>query len=441
MWVINGLHRLFSCPCTIFEAAKKPLALIAANARHNTNTAFYSMNSNAINTPILETARAHVYQLLDTKLTEDHRYHDRQHTERVCQALMQLGQASGLSEEELELLELAGLFHDTGFTQTYEGHEAISRQLAAAFLSAQQYPEDKQEKVLQLIDVTFPPKEPSSLLEQLMCDADLSNLASPDYFDYLQGLRHEWEVFLNQTYNEKEWYALNYKFVKQHQYYSDAARIAYTEQWNTNRKALKKMRNAEREEKAPTAAKKQTAGSSYISDSKSAQTMFKTSLRNHIDLSTLADNKANIMLSVNALIITIVMPLAASFVKGNIYGLIPMILLLLTCLTSMIFATLATRPIKMGGLTDEQTISSGKSNLFFFGNFYRMTFDKYEKGMIEVISDNSKLDNSIMRDLFFLGSSLGRKYRQLRICYTIFMWGVIITVLTFALLYSWNISQ
>jgi len=169
--------------------------------------------------------------------------------------------------------------------------------------------------------------------------------------------------------------------------------------------------------------------------------MFKTSLRNHLDLSTLADNKANIMLSVNALLITIVMPLAASYVRDNVYGLIPMATLLLTCLSSMVFATLATRPIHMGGKTDERSIQEGKSNLFFFGNFFKMPYERYEKGMLEVVSDESKLDSSIMRDLYFLGASLGRKYRLLRICYTIFMWGVIVSVALFGLLYSWNINS
>jgi len=388
----------------------------------------------------LEDARAYVREMLSTKLSPDHRYHNLQHTQRVCRALQRLGERSGLKEEELEILEFAGLFHDTGFVETYEGHEAISRQIAEDFLSQRGYPAERRERVLQLIDVTFPPKEPDGTLEKLICDADLSNLASENYFEYLEGLRHEWAVFLNQSYTDEEWYTLNYKFVKKHRFYSDAAQELYAEQWERNRKALKKMRNEVREQNA-SAKKASASPGGAISNSKSAQTMFKTSLRNHLDLSTLADNKANIMLSVNALLITIVMPLAASYVRDNVYGLIPMATLLLTCLSSMVFATLATRPIHMGGKTDERSIQEGKSNLFFFGNFFKMPYERYEKGMLEVVSDESKLDSSIMRDLYFLGASLGRKYRLLRICYTIFMWGVIVSVALFGLLYSWNINS
>ena len=97
--------------------------------------------------------------------------------------------------------------------------------------------------------------------------------------------------------------------------------------------------------------------------------MFKTALRNHMDLSNLADNKANIMLSVNALIVTIAIPMGAGYVNDDSHLMIPVIILLLTCLSSMIFATLATRPIPMTGHTSQEAIQEGRANLFFFGNF------------------------------------------------------------------------
>ena len=107
----------------------------------------------------------------------------------------------------------------------------------------------------------------------------------------------------------------------------------------------------------------------------------------------------------------------------------------------MIFATLATRPIKMLGYTSKEQIQAKESNLFFFGNFYDMSFQEYQEGIQQVIADEEGLDNTIMRDLFFLGRSLGTKYRQLRICYNIFMVGIVSTVLIFAICYGiWGID-
>jgi len=101
----------------------------------------------------------------------------------------------------------------------------------------------------------------------------------------------------------------------------------------------------------------------------------------------------------------------------------------------MIFATLATRPIRMTGKTEQKSIEEGQSNLFFFGNFYKMPFETYKTGIRHVLDEEEYLEDSIMRDLYFLGKSLGRKYAQLRICYTVFMLGVVITVLGFLAAY------
>ncbi len=392
---------------------------------------------------IVADAEKYVGALLEEKLTEDHRYHNVQHTFNVRDAAREIATAMELSEEEFELLDLACLFHDTGFTQTYEGHEAISGQIARKFLEQKNYPEEKINTVLTLIDATFPSKQPLTVLEEVIKDADLSNLASENYLDMLKDLRYEWATFLNSIYSDEEWFKMNYKFVKKHHYFTAAARGIFGYQVKTNRERLKELRGRfdlgkAKSKKTDTKPVKQDLSNlsvGYITGSKSAQMMFKTSLRNHLDLSTLADNKANIMLSVNALIITIAMPLAASYVKSNIYLLIPMGSLLATCLLSMIFATLATRPIKMMGYTGQESIREGKSNLFFFGNFYKMSFEEYHQGMSQVISKEESLEGSIMRDLYYLGRSLGMKYRQLRICYTIFMWGIIATVAIFGLSY------
>jgi hypothetical protein len=103
----------------------------------------------------------------------------------------------------------------------------------------------------------------------------------------------------------------------------------------------------------------------------------------------------------------------------------------------MIFATLATRPIPMKGVSSMESILAKKSNLFFFGNYFKMSFDEYEKGMNATVADDDILDSTIMRDLFFLGKTLGSKYAYLRKCYTIFMYGIILAVISFVIVFIW----
>lgn len=374
---------------------------------------------------VIDAIEKHISDLLSTRLDERYLYHNLKHTLAVRDACLLLADKTGLPDEDREVLELAALLHDTGFIEKYDGHEEVSCRIAEELLSQHNYPADKLSKVLACIATTQLSSQPETLLEMLMRDADLAHLASDDYFMWVAALRDEWRIFQKQTYPDHEWNELNHKFLKGHSYYTNAARELWDEKKNANQKALKKL------------AKPADAGpdSGRITASRSAQMMFKTSLRNHIDLSNLADNKANIMLSINAIIITIAMPLAATYVKANPYLLAPMAALLSTCLISMFFATMATRPIKMTGLTSDEAIQQGQANLFFFGNFFKMSFDEYRQGMQFIAADENRLDSAILRDLFFLGKSLGRKYTQLRTCYTVFLSGIGITVLIFAVSY------
>ena len=375
---------------------------------------------------IVHAAEKQVSRLLKNRLDEKITYHNLPHALAVRDAAMQLAARAALSEEDREILELAALFHDTGFVETYEGHEDAGCRIAEEVLHREGYPQEKLEKVLACITVTKISNQPENLLEMLMRDADMYHLASEDYLTTVGSLRKEWAVFQDQHYTDAEWHDLNHKFLKGHSYYSHAARELWDERKTANQKVLKKL------VKEKTAV---PAEDGRVTGTRSAQMMFKTSLRNHIDLSNLADNKANIMLSINAIIITIAMPLAATYVRAHAFLLAPMCAMLATCLTSMFYATMATRPIKMIGYTEKESVRQGKANLFFFGNFFKMSFEECSEGMLHIATDEKRLDSAILRDLFFLGKSLGRKYTQLRTCYTVFLVGVGITVLTFLISY------
>lgn len=54
-------------------------------------------------------------------------------------------------------------------------------------------------------------------------------------------------------------------------------------------------------------------------------------------------------------------------------------------------------------------------------------------GFMEMMKDREFLYGSLIRDLYFLGKVLGRKYFLIRIAYTVFMWGIIISVLSLLL--------
>jgi len=384
------------------------------------------------NPGILTSIERFVKEALTEKLSKDHHYHNLPHTLAVRNACLEMAERFRLSQADKEVLEIACLFHDTGFTEVYEGHEGVSHRIARAFLTQYDYPEAQLEKVLACIDATFPPHRPRNLLEKIIRDADMINLGSEGYPESLTALRHEWSVFMDQQFKNSDWFKYNYDFVSKHRYHTEIAEEMYGARKALNLEYLKRMAKKTKQQEKKTASKL----GDTIQSNRSAQMMFKTALRNHLDLSTLADNKANIMLSVNALILTIAAPMAMSYIRDNIVLIIPLICLLATCLISMVFATLATRPIKMTGSTTREAIEEGTSNLFFFGNFYRMSIEDYQSGVRSVVADEEKLENAIQRDLFFLGRSLGNKYKQLRICYNVFMVGMIFTIIVLVVVYT-----
>lgn len=377
------------------------------------------------NEAIIQKAKDFVTAYMGRELSVEMKFHDMNHTLDVWNAVKKIAEEEGLSEIEKKRLELAALFHDLGYTKIYNGHEEAGVELAKEYLLKENHPESEIALIGDLILATKMGVKPKSRLEEIIRDADMNHLASKKYKKYSRALLHEWKYFCRKDYTEGDWTAMNFSFLENHQYYTEAAKKIFQAGKDKNFKKLTKMK----------AVKQKPKTNAALAGSKSAQMAFKTALRNHIDLTALADNKANIMLSVNAILITISIPYMPGYIRENPMLLIPASILIITSISSVIAATLATRPIKMSGKSNPDKIKTGAANLFFFGNYYKMKKEDYMVAITEVINDEAILEKSVISDLFHLGSSLGRKYKMLRICYTIFMLGMCLTVIASILIH------
>jgi hypothetical protein len=139
------------------------------------------------------------------------------------------------------------------------------------------------------------------------------------------------------------------------------------------------------------------------------------------------------MISVNSIIISVSLTVLLARLAFYPEYIIPTLILLLVCLSAIIFAILATRPSINKGRFTEEDIRHKRTNLLFFGNFHKMKLDEYQWAMNEMLKDREYLYNSMIKDIYFLGVVLARKYKYLRISYTIFMWGIIVAVIAFAI--------
>ena len=172
---------------------------------------------------IVKKASDFIFELFKKKLSKEYVYHNFSHAEDIAKASLKIGKKSGLSDDELELVTVAALFHDTGYIEGCDNHEARSIDIATEFLRSKNYPEDKIEKVVSCIQATKMPQSPQDILGEVLCDADLSHLGANDFREKSVLLRLEWEKTENRIYNELEWLEINLNMLTSHSYFTKFA--------------------------------------------------------------------------------------------------------------------------------------------------------------------------------------------------------------------------
>lgn len=397
---------------------------------------------------LLKKVESHIHEIFKEKADSKFVYHNITHSQNVAEMVVKIAKQESLDQEEVEILKIAAWFHDVGYFDSPEDHENQSSKEAESFLSKNNYPQSKIEKVKECILATKMPHSPKSKLEEVICDADLHHLGAKDFEDKNELYRIEAERTSGEIFTEIEWLQNTIDFLTEHKFYTRYALENFEEQKIENlvdiqkklRKQKSKIKKNELKEKKIKVDKEKVAvkKSKSTEAGRGVETMFRNVMRTHVEFSALADNKANIMISVNTLLLTAIIAILAKELNVNTHLIIPTIILTTVSLVTIIYATLVTRPKVTEGTFSTNDIKQKKANLLFFGNFYRMNLDDFEWGMKELISDTDYLYDSMIKDFYHLGNVLGQKYRYLRICYTIFMIGLIVSVLAFAVAIFFN---
>ena len=392
--------------------------------------------------PIVIEAAKYVFELIKTKFPTILYFHNFSHTRGVVNTALEIAIGSGLDKEQQEIIALAAWFHDVGYTVQMKNHEEKSVGVAKEYLTEKNYPADKIELVCTLIESTEMHKPPQNLLEEIMKDADLHHLGTDEQESLSTLLRLEYEELTNEEIDEVEWLKKDYEFLKKHKFYTEFATAVYQPVKIKNllkiRKKLDDIANKSRIAEIKSSEKAEESKLKKIKNSKperGIETMFRVTMRNHISLSQIADNKANIVLSINAIIISIVLSTLLPDLAYNQYLIFPTVVLISVCIITIIFAILATIPKMNNGQFTKQDIKERKSNLLFFGNFHKMDIDEFQWGFTEMMNDRDFLYGSMTRDFYYLGNALGKKYKYLNICYKVFMYGLIVSILCYVFAY------
>lgn len=413
---------------------------------------------------LIEQSASNITSLFQQSGRADLLYHNLEHTREVSEAVQLMCSHYELLPEDEEAVRIAAWWHDIGYLYgPAETHETISAEKARIWLTAHGAGEQLIRKVEGCILATKMPQQPKSIAEEIICDADLFHLGTPEFGANSKMLRKEIELLTGKEVKGGDWRSSTIRLLEHHRYHTEFARNRLEEGKQKNLEELLRRHEEKQRLKAskemgaapevaafpeaaakpamPDARPQSKQKSGFGIPKRGIETMFRLTSRNHMELSGMADSKANIMISVNAIIISVVLSFMLRRLEDMPHLLVPTLILLVVNITTIIFAVLATRPNLTKGYFTRDDIIKKKTNLLFFGNFHKMGLEDFDWGMKEMMKDREYLYSSIIRDIYFLGKVLGWKYYLLRMSYSVFMYGLVIAILAFAIAEVWIFTR
>lgn len=380
---------------------------------------------------LLPEVEKYVTGLLTKELPEGLVYHNLEHTLRVVKQVEIIGINENLSKEEMNIVKIAAWFHDVGYLEKYMDHEKVSIKIATDFLKGKGIGTDSIEQITECINSTVVPQDPKDKISAVLCDADMMHMGMEKYPDIIKKLRKEWKIMGINSLSKKMFQKASIDALRNHHYHTDFCQGEITRIKERNLDRMESgiaweisSNNKELEKNKKTVMNKYSRG---------ADSMLRLTARNQISLSSIADNKSNILISLNGIIISLGLALLVRKFGERPEFIIPTLIFLSFSLVTIILAILSTRPQVSTGKFSKQDVRLKQVNLLFFGNFYKMDIHEYEKSVEEMFSDDPYLYSAMIKDQYYLGKVLARKYKLLSITYGVFMVGLIISVVSFIL--------
>ena len=362
-------------------------------------------------------------------------YHNLEHTKNVVRHTIDIADHYELSSDEKNILFIAAWFHDTGYLfAPAETHEEMSCDIMKKFLQENKVDEKTIAEATACVLATKSPTRPLNLLQQIICDADTYHFGTKGFKESNRKILAEMRA-QHRDVDPRAFKEGTIRFLESHQYYTGYCRELLNEKKESNlRKLRKKLLSS-----MDTSDAKQTPPSLTDAKDKSGlmskgiQTMLRLTSENHLRLSELADHKANILISVNAIIISVILGVLLRKLQEDPYLVIPTVIFLVVAVVTIVISILATRPKVSGGTFTMDEVKQKKINLLFFGNFHKVSYEQYDIAMRDLMMDTDYLYTTLIKDIYFLGKVLGRKYRLVRLAYNIFMIGIVLSVIAFAI--------
>jgi hypothetical protein len=384
---------------------------------------------------LFETAE-YVRQFFEKEVPAGYCYHNYNKTVSTVQACSLIGVSEDLSTKDRMLALLSSWFLFTGYAKDARYAKESSAHISASFLSDRGLEPASIAIVRESILETRLPAQPLTKLGQVLCDAENAFIGEKD-LDVQLGLWRNEQGFIRQKpLSDEEWLRFLRDYFDQHWYFTEAAQERFGKRKNKNRAILDTkpaldISKSSGETTVKEKPEKVKFPGQQVRLERGVESLFRNTSRNQMRMIQLADYKANLIISVNALIVTVILSLVVVRLDANKYLEIPTLLLMITSVSTIVIAISGTRPrIKTDG-KQETKFSESSSNMLYFGHFYKKTEKEYKQIIRETMLNQQELYDSLTRDLYFQGMMLIRRYRYIILAYDVFATGLIISIIAF----------
>jgi len=171
----------------------------------------------------VDKAEKFVINMLAAGLPAHLYYHNVHHTIDVVHTSLKLAGSENIdNEEDLMLLKTAALYHDCGFLHIYDNHEEKGCDIAQEVLPGFGYSPGQIKIICNMIMKTKLPQQPVTILEKILCDADLDHLGRDDFEKVGNCLYREWRA-VGKISDEKDWNETQIRFLESHHYWTKSA--------------------------------------------------------------------------------------------------------------------------------------------------------------------------------------------------------------------------
>jgi hypothetical protein len=376
---------------------------------------------------LIAESEKYISALLADKLPSTFVFHNFNHALLVKKYAETIGEQADLTADEMNILRICALFHETGYVNSHENYIEESIIIASAFLAEHEVDQQIIDHIAEIIRSRNFPQSPKDKIAEVLCDADMMYITTESGIEQFD-LLYEETVMLKKKFHKRPAFERGYiGFFATHTYFTEYGKtILQPKKEAASNRISERMKRRKLIEN-----KKESLENKDISYSRGVETLFRLTARNQINLNSIADHKSNILISVNAIIISIIITMLTGKIGNMSQDIFPILVLLIICLVTIIIAIMSTRPIILTKKFTEEDIKQKNVDLIFFGNFIKMDYDDYLKAIKEMIKDDDHLYSIMIKNQYSLGKILATKFRLVKIAYNVFMIGIILTVVVF----------